>query len=225
MSETKRKLGFWESIENFWYYYKWWVVLGVLLALGIWLGVWYASTTVDDTSGDLTVVSLFAHPLTSEEYDIDRRLAGVVADANGDGESKVVLKPYYITEKKTSESDQVSKEQFEAGLQKCYGDLLILDEPSLDSYLPKDIFEPIGNYVDLSQIPEEDIVYRGDVPVAVKLTNSKVLSDMRFIIDEVYVSVMFIPDNASEKTLACRENAKDAIAELLVQKEIEVNDE
>ena len=138
-----------------------------------------------------------------------------IPDVNGDGQQKVVFKPYFITEKGTSDSDKVTKSEFEMNLQNCYGDVMLFDVPSLNSYIKKDIFAPIGDYVDLSEIPQEDIVYRGDVAVAVKLSGSKILSDMHFIIDEVYASVMFVPDDADDATLATRENARTAIEKML----------
>jgi len=160
-------------------------------------------------------LSLYAHPLTSEDYDLDRRLNEFVPDVNGDGQQKVVFKPYFITEKGTSESDQITRGEFEANLQNCYGDMILFDVPSLNNYIKKDIFAPIGDYVDLSKIPESDIMYRGDVAVAVKLSESKILSDMHFIIDEVYASVMFVPDDADETVLATRGNTKAIIEKLL----------
>ena len=215
MSETKKKMTFWQRLDNFWYYYKWWVIAGVFVLFGLWCLSQLLQGQVKDTSGDLTVLSVYSHPLTSEEYDLDRRICDVIPDTNGDGEQKVVFNPYFITEKGTSQSDMVTTSEFEMNLQNCYGDMILFDKPSIDNYIKKDIFAPIGDYVDLSKIPKEDVIYRGDVAVAVKLSESKILSDMHFIIDEVYASVMFIPDDASEEIYATRENAKIAIAKLL----------
>lgn len=74
--------------------------------------------------------------------------------------------------------------------------MILFDKPNLDRFIVKDMFSPISDYIDLSDIPEEHIVYRNNVPVAVQLDGSKVLNNMGFIIDEVYVSVMFTPDNS-----------------------------
>ena len=215
MSEAKKKMTFLQKVDNFWYYYKWWVIAGIFVLFGIWCFAQLLESQTNDKTGDLTLLSVYAHPLTSEEYDLDRRLYEFIPDVNGDGQQKVVFKPYFITEKGTSASDNVTSSEFEMNLQNAYGDVMLFDVPSLNNYLKKDIFAPIGDYVDLSTIPEEDIVYRGDVAVAVKLSGSKILSDMHFIIDEVYASVMFVPDNADEATLATRENAKTAIKKLL----------
>ena len=215
MSETKKKMTFLQWLDNFWYYYKWWVIAAVFVIFGIWCLLQLLQTQEKDTSGDLTVLSVYAHPLTSEEYDVDKRICDVITDANGDVETKVVFNPYFITEEGTSQADMVTTSEFEMNLQDCYGDMILFDKPTIDNYIKKDIFEPIGNYIDLSKIPKEDIIYRGDVAVAVKLSESKILADMHFIIDEVYACVMFVPDDADETTYACRNNAKKAIEKLL----------
>ncbi len=215
MEKTKKNLSFLQKIENFWYYYKWWVVLGILVIAAIAVYAQLVNENKKPADGDLTVISVFSHPLTAESYDIDQRLTDVITDANGNGETKVVLNPYYITEKRASDEDRLSESQFENDLSHCRGDILLFDEPNRDYYIKKDIFEPIENYVDLSEIPAEDIVYRDGVAVAVKLTESKILSDMKFIIDEVYASVMFIPDNPDESLLKSRENTKAALKKLL----------
>ena len=214
MSEEKSKLTFWQSVENFWYYYKWRVLVVILLLLAIRVAIpLFADKT--KTTGDLTIVSVLSHPLTAEEYNIDKKLQETVNDTNADGVVSAVLRPYYITETRTSDEDLMSQAKVDIHLKNAQGDLLIFDKPNLDFYLKKDIFAPLDNFVDLSSIPQEDIIYQNGVAVAVKLSESKILRGMSFIIDEVYASVMFIPDNADEVTYKSRENTKRAIEKLL----------
>ena len=173
-----------------------------------------------DAVGDLTVLSVLAHPLTSEEYNIDQRLKDSIEDIDGDGEKSVVLKQFFITEKRTTDNDVISMAQLDENLKVGRGDLLILDEPNLEYYLKKDMFSPLEDYVDLSAVPDEDIIKKDGVPVLVKLTSSQILKDMRFIIDEVYAGVLFIPDNADDLTLNSRKNTTPAINKLLEKSEL-----
>ncbi len=219
MSEQNKKPTFKERIENFFYYYKWRVIIAILVLLVISM---YIPAIVDDEKdavGDLTVLSVLAHPLTSEEYDIDKRLKDVIEDVDGDGEKSVVLKQFFVTEKRTSDSDVISMAQLDENLKVGRGDLVIFDEPNLEHYLKKDMFSPLKDYVDLSGIPDEDIIKKDGVAVAVKLTSSQILKDMRFIIDEVYAGVLFIPDNADDVTLNSRKNTTPAISKLLEKSE------
>lgn len=227
MSEEKRKMTFLQWLENFWYYHKWKVIAGVLLVIALWAGITFYIDTLKkaEETGDITVVSVFSGAYTPERMDLDKRLADSVDDIDGDGGVTVTCTEYYISTA-NSDEDKASQAQFEQGLSKGYGDMLLFDKTSLDKYVKKDIFEPIDKYVDLTNIPEEDIVKRGDVAVAVRLTDSQVLRDMNFAVD-AYVSVVFIPDDADEKLLASRENAKSAIAKLMEksQEPIEENKE
>ena len=228
MSEEKRKMTFLQWLENFWYYHKWKVIAGVLLVIALWAGITFYIDTLKKSkeTGDITVVSVFSGAYTPERIDLDKRLADSVGDIDGDGKKTVTYTAHYIGTKGTDE-DKAAQAQFEQGLAKCYGDIMLFDKTSLDKYVKKDIFEPIDKYVDLTNIPEEDIVKRGDVAVAIRLLDSQILRDMKFVTDEVYVSVVFIPDDAEEKLLASRENAKSAIAKLLEKAEnpIEENKE
>lgn len=219
MSEQNKKPTFKQRVENFFYYYKWRVIIAIIVLLVFSM---YIPAIVDDSKdsvGDLTVLSVLAHPLTAEEYDLDQRLKETIKDVNGDGEKSVVLKQFFITEKRTDDSDMVSTAQLDENLRVGRGDLVIFDEPNLEYYLKKDMFSPLEDYVDLSGIPEEDIVKKDGVPVLVKLTNSQILKDMRFIIDEVYAGVLFVPDDAEELTLNSRKNTTAAIKKLLEKSE------
>ena len=155
---SEKKMTFWQRVDNFWFYYKWRVIVVIIAVFAIYL----TSQVVRDNApegGDLRVVSLLAHPLTSEEYDIDARLKEFVEDVDNDGEKTVVLEQFYVTEKRTQD-DMIAKSQLDAKLSKAKGDLIILDEINLAEYSKKDIFQPLENYIDISQIPEDDIVKR-----------------------------------------------------------------
>ena len=219
MSEQNKKFTFKERVENFFYYYKWPVIFVILVALVISMYIPAIVNNEKDAVGDLTVLSVLAHPLTSEEYNIDQRLKDSIEDIDGDGEKSVVLKQFFITEKRTGDADVISTAQLDEQLRVGRGDLLILDEPNLEYYLKKDMFSPLEDYVDLSYISDEDIIRKDGVAVAVKLTSSQVLKDMRFIIDEVYAGVLFIPDNADDFTLNSRKNTTPAIKKLLEKSE------
>lgn len=211
----KKKLTFLQKLENFWYYYKWRVISAVLLVFVVYLCAQIFKENTTENPRDLTIVSALAHPLTVEEYDIDKRLKDFAEDIDNDGEKSIVLSPYYITEKRTSDTDLVAQAQLENHFKNAKGDLLIFDEPNLSYYLNKDIFAPLDDYVDLSGIPDEDIVRQNGIAVALKLSDSKILKDMHFIIDEVYAGVLFVPDDADEMTLKSRDNTRNIIAKLL----------
>lgn len=211
MSEEKRKLTVKEHIENFWYYHKWKVALVFVAIIAVVAFRGYIKSNTDTTAYDFKIYSVFARPLVAGEYKIEDEIRDSVEDIDASGDVKISARTFYITEDGKGDNDRISQTQFENTLLHADGDVVLFDKPNLDKALPKDMFSPISDYVDLSQIPEEHIVYRGDVPVAVQLNGSKVLNDMGFIIDEVYVSVMFTQDNS------VREHAIKTVNKLITQ--------
>ena len=220
MSEEKRNMTFLQKVENFWYYNKWVVALVILAIVTVILSAKLILDNDSDKARDLTVVCVYSQELTSEDsVDISKKLEQGISDVNNDGKINAESKIYYISETAQSDEDKMAQGRFDAILQKYSGDIMIFDEPNLNLYLKKDIFEPIEKYMDLSNISEEDIVYRNDVAVAVKLSQSQILKDINFKSDDVYAGIMFIPDNATEELKASRENAKIAISDLVKKAE------
>ena len=209
MSEEKKKLTIKEHIENFWYYHKWKVALVFVAIIAVVAFRGYINANTDTTAYDFKIYSVFARPLVAGEYKIEDHIKDFVPDVDASGDVKISAKTFYITEDGTGDNDRIMQTQFENTLLHADGDVILFDKPNLEKFIVKDMFSPISDYIDLSQIPEEHIVYRNDIPVAVKLDGSKVLTDMGFIIDEVYVSVMFTQDNS------VREHAAMAVNKLI----------
>ena len=214
MSEKKKMTAF-EAVDNFWYYHKWKVVAAIVLVIAVIAGIGFVNANTDNRDYDFVAISVFARPMTTEDYTLDKQLESVVVDIDGNGDLAIKTPSYYITEGATGDNDRLSISQFEAAMSEAGGDIILFDKANLERFLPKDFFADISDYVDMSQVPQEGIVYRNDVPVAVRLSDSKALTDMQFVIDDIYVSVMFTPDEADEKILASRSMAKGAIEKLI----------
>ena len=212
---SEKKYGFWDRLDNFWYYHKWKVAGVFVLVLAIIAVIGFSRANTDKRVYDFTAISVFARPMTTGDYTLEQQLEGVIEDIDQNGDTALKMSNYYITEKADGSNDQLSMGQFESDLSNARGDVIIFDKTNLERYLPKDIFADISDYTDLSLFPAEDIIYRNEIPVAVRLSDSKALSDMNFIIDDIYISVMFTPDYADEKTLASRSLSKQVIEELI----------
>ncbi len=216
MSEKKKMTAF-EAIDNFWYYHKWKVAGVMFVLLVIFVVAGYINANTDNRAYDFNMVSVFARPMTSGDYTIEKQIEDVISDVDNNGEVAIKTSNYYITERADGETDKIYLSQFEQSLNSAEGDVILFDRANLDRFLPKDFFADISDYADLSQVSQEDIVYRQDVPVAVRLSDSKALKDMQFVIDDIYVSVMFTPDNAEQSVLASRGLAKGVIEKLTLK--------
>ncbi|MBO5930119.1 MAG: hypothetical protein J6Q27_02350, partial [Clostridia bacterium] len=130
------------------------------------------------------------------------------------GTIRVQTKGLYITEGGKTDTDLVSMNNFDSAMAYGEGDLVLLDGANLSRYQSKDFLASLSDYVDVSQFAEENLIYRDGKAVAVRLKNSKILTDMQFIIDDVYAGIMFVPEMQEEQVAARRENAAKVLLEL-----------
>jgi len=222
--KQKEKSFFAASVENFWYYYKWPFLGGIVLFfVGLAVLTWNADTQQESTDAD--VAAVFARPLTMQAFEFDSRLSSVISDTDEDGVARVGTVAYYVSEAGTSDNDVIEKGKFEAAVAYGRGDLLLMDGTNMERYSPKDLWAPLSDFVDIGQFAEEDLYYRNGVAVAVRLSDSSVLSDMQFIIDDVYAGIMFMPEVNPELYQPRRENAAKMLLELTKKAEESENSE
>ncbi len=202
------------SIENFWYYYKWPFLGGIVIFFAVFIGL----TMMKDTQkpSDVEVLSVFARPLTMQDYQLQQPLSGVIEDTDGDGEKTIFMNSLYISESGKSDNDAISTSKFSSAISYAQGDLILMDKTNIDRFSPKDFFAPLEDYLDISTFDEDDLYYRDGVAVAVRLADSQILTDMQFIIDNVYAGIMFVPDEDGEYLKARRENAAKMIKKLTI---------
>lgn len=213
MKNKKEKNAFFASLENFWYYYKWPFIGGIVFFFAVLIAMTSLSDMSDPT--DVDVKAVFARPLTTQEFEFQSRLKDVVSDTDGNGTVFIGTKSYYISEEGKSTDDELAKNQFEAEVAYAKGDLILMDRTNMERFDSHDLWEPLTDYMDISNIPPEDIYYRGDVAIGVRLSDSKLLLDMQFVIDNVYAGILFVPEGSNETIHARRESAANMIKELI----------
>lgn len=212
MGEKKEKGFLLSSLENFWYYYKWPFLGGIVIFFVVLIAMINFSDV--EEPADANVLAVFARPLTTQEFEFQSRLQDVIEDADGNGAKQIATESLYITEGGQSDEDSYATSQFENILAYAQADLVLLDGTNYERFKAKDFLEPLENYLDISAFDPNDLVYRDGKAVAVKLSDSKVLLDMQFIIDDVYAGIMFVPEENKEAFSAYRENAAKMLDEL-----------
>ena len=105
--KQKEKSFFAASVENFWYYYKWPFLGGIVLFFVV-LAVltWNADTQQESTDAD--VAAVFARPLTMQAFEFDSRLSSVISDTDEDGVARVGTAAYYVSEAGTSDGSSAA---------------------------------------------------------------------------------------------------------------------
>ncbi|MBR4874526.1 MAG: hypothetical protein IKU87_01715 [Clostridia bacterium] len=211
MPEKKEKNKFIKAIENFLYYYKWHTVIAIVFVI-VLVGFIRLSDSTEPPS-DVTVVSVFPRPLTMQEYTFEGKFDdSIIIDNDQNGKKQIKMRSIYISETGKSDGDVLGKSQFESVMAYGNADLVLLDNSNLERFGAKDFLEPLENYVDVSEFNEEDLFYRDGKAVAVRLRKSAVLTDMAFMIDNVYAGIMFKPEE--NKTI---ENGRKSAANMLLE--------
>jgi len=117
---TKKKL------ENFWFYYKWWVLAGVLVAVLLGLLV---NDLVSKQKYDSSVVIVAHGSITDEQEDaIDTLLDGFATDRDGNGRANVSLLSIQGFMQETSTYSYASDVQFTVYLQSDENNVWIIDD-------------------------------------------------------------------------------------------------
>ncbi len=214
--KKKEKSAFVASIENFWYYNKWYCLGGVLIFFAVLIGLTLAEDGAKKPS-DAEVLSVFARPLTMQEYEFQDPLADVIEDADKNGEKIITMNSLYISESGKSDNDKIATSQFSSAIAYAQGDLILMDKTNIDRFSKKDFFAPLEDYLDISAFREEDLYFKDGVAVAVRLTDSEILTDMQFIIDNVYAGIMFLPEDADDTLSLRRKNAAEMMRKLTVK--------
>lgn len=212
MAEKKEKGFLLSSLENFWYYYKWPFLGGILIFFVVIIAM--VNLTDMEAPSDASVLAAFAKPLTTEEFDLQSSLENVIEDVDGNETKRISTNALYITEEGKSDDDSLSISKFENSIAYAQADLVLMDGINYERFKSKDFLEPLENYIDISQLDGDNLVYRDGKAVAVKLENSRQLLDMGFIIDDVYAGIMFVPDESNEGIDARRKNAANMLLEL-----------
>lgn len=205
MAEKKEKGFLLSSLENFWYYYKWPFLGGIVIFFVVIIAMIHFSS-VEEPS-DASVLAVFARPLTTQEFEFQTRLEGAIEDADGNGTKRISTNALYITEGGNSDEDSLATSKFENAIAYAQADLVLMDGTNFKRFQSKDFLEPLENYVDVSQFDRDSLIYRDGIAVAVKLTDSKLLLDMQFFIDDVYAGIMFVPEEGAQSLETHRKNA------------------
>ena len=212
MAEKKEKGFLLSSLENFWYYYKWPFLGGIVIFFVVIIAMINFSYVEEPSDAD--VLAVFARPLTTQEFEFQTRMEDVIEDVDGNGTKLISTNALYITEGGKSDEDSLATSKFENIIAYAQADLVLMDGTNFERFKQKDFLEPLENYVDVSQFSSEDLVYRDGKAVAVKLTDSKQLLDMQFFIDNVYAGIMFVPEEGAQSLEIQRKNAANILLAL-----------
>ena len=187
MKEERRK-----KLENFWYYHKWHVIIGIVALFLIGYTIHEVVTKVNP---DLTIDCIMDTGMDYEKIEIltnDLRDNGGITDNNGDGRIKVQIGHYQTGKDPSSASSQGSMSEV-VQLRMAVGECsLLLTEPHiLNLYAEQDLFEDLTAIADEMNIPEEKryMSKDGNKVVAINIDDSEFFAKNNIITKDCYAAI------------------------------------
>ncbi len=186
-AQNKEKQSFLIKLENFWYYYKVPVILGIIFLAGLLILLPSPSERV---VSDLKMTLVSEGILNEDSINFNEALPGLIQDINDDGESNITISRIFLSKDLTEENAEAYHRSLEAQLSNRGATLFIFDAVNYERMVKKDAFCPLDELLDTS-LYSDRVLYRDEVPIAMSLKGSKVLADMNFLNDDLYAMVLF----------------------------------
>lgn len=167
--------------DNFWFYYKKFVIIGICAIFVVGFTIYEAVTKVKPDS----IVNYIGYHNFSDEQLLDLKsyMTKISSDINGDKKVEVTLSRYQFDPDK-AESDQGTANQLETiNLNLAVGDqvLYLMDRKSFDLFAGQtnDYFMDITDLANQYHISQERIITAKGHTVGIDLTGSKFLKDCK----------------------------------------------
>lgn len=203
-SDLKNTLGgdlvnFKKKAENFWYHYKWHLILGVFIAI---LLIYAVKSMVTKKENDLFAVYISDKSIsedTGKNFEKSLIEENLMNDVNGDGEKVFYFEPLVTTmDYDAADNTTMQKLQF----------YMLAGEQSLmlvHKYIPEDYdgaFEDISAYAS-----SDDEVYIGNdgYVTAICVEGNKYLESMGFDTENLYVAMHVMNDRDKDNSKRIKE--------------------
>ena len=208
-------MSFKAKLENFWYYHKATVIVVTIVVLA---GILLVGELSKQVPSDLKISLVSADALSDGNINFNKALPGVIADIDDSGDAIITIERLFLSKSLSEDNAEATQQSLEAQLANKGATLFIVDRVNYDRLIKKDAFCPLNELMDLSTYGDR-VLYRGDTPIALHLTGSKVLSDMKFLSDDLYALVLFRRPGEENDPVQVAEydNAVKVITELMKQ--------
>ena len=205
-------MSFLKKVENIWYYYKWPIIIISVIIIALYMLI--STFSQGSEPSDVEIVSVYSAYVSEKEIDFQKKFEKSISDADKNGGVVIDLVTSYITADGKSDDDAIEIAKFEGTMSTARSDLILMDEYNFRRFETKDYYEDLRKFLDISKFNDEDVLYRNDIPVAVRLRESKILKEAEYETDNIYAGIMFVPDDADETLLARRQNAVEILKKL-----------
>ena len=200
--------------ENFWYYYKWHVIIGIFVFIVAATTIYDAVTRVDP---DISIDCILDHGITAQSaYEMEYILTekAPIADNNGDGKIKLSVSHCETGRSQSSISAGGSVVEV-VQLKMAVGESsIIITEPNIvDLYESFEIYHDLTDIANEMNIPQDRryMSYDGTKVIAISMEGTSLMSELGLDGKDCYlfVRVIYNDHKADQTKINQFENAKD----------------
>lgn len=206
------------KFSDFVYYYKWHIIITVIVVLMVASGIHSCATKVEDDLVVDVLISNYAAVGASDNIAADLTAAGIIPDIDGDGISKTYVNIITLPLETESEADMAANYQAMIALAADDSILFLVDEDLLEMY------ETQGAFGDISDKAEkygfgEDAVYIAEdgTLMGLSLKGNEYLESKGIVTDTLYACFRPVPEGEVESDLAAKVKAADDILEFIIK--------
>ena len=214
--QNTEKTGFKAKWDNYWYYYKMhtWAAIFVVFVMIVTI-----TQCVQTVKPDVTIDLVTSVAVADSNISLGGVFDDVITYANSDGKKQLNIATLYLPEELKSEQDIAMQQKMMIELAAGEVSMFIFDKMNIDRYITQDAYSPLSDFIDIT--PYEDIegklIKRDGVAYGISLKGSQKLSELGFLVDDLYAVFRFVPRDAQkdEAKLAEYKNAAAILQELL----------
>lgn len=211
--------------DNFWYYYKIHVIVGVFVAILL-------AITLKDCAANISpdvTISYIGGSYVPEDVSLALKEklmeAGIVQDANRDGKNELVFQAMTLSDEIKSEQDIAMQQKVMVVLATGDSQVFLLDKTYFTRYGEQGAFEPLDNLVDRYGIDFEKhpeikltVSEMNETHVyALPVKGNKLLEDLGFKTEDTYIAIRAqgVQEKQKEKQRIINENAYAVLNEIM----------
>jgi|GEM_PF-218091 len=207
--------------ENFWYYYKIHVFVGVFIAIILIVTL---KDCANNIPPDLQISYIGSSYIKDELVQaFEEKISNIITDTNNDGKKETLFQVLPITDEVSEQNIAIQQKimvELAAGETKLY----LVDKQNLQKLGTQGVFEPLDDVaeqygIDLNANPEVKFTVTDSTEAhiyAVPLKGSLLLKELQIKDDDIYAAIRIMTDKQkqNEEKKLQYENARRALEEL-----------
>lgn len=207
------------TFSDFVYYYKWHVIISVVLVIVLASSLYSCATKVEDDLVVSVLISNYASSSASENIGADLCDAGIIPDIDGDGISQMHVNIVTMPLEMQTEADMAAGYQAMIAMAADDSILFLVDEDLLEMYEDQGAFADISDKAEKYGFGEDEVYIAEDgTLMGLSLTGNEYLESKGIVTDTLYACFRPLPEGKLEEDMLAKIKAADDILEFILNR-------